>query len=58
MTNIEMTFFQTAYASGVAMLVGAAVLDIRAHVRRRRIEWLIRRLTGSYNPQVSQGSRY
>jgi hypothetical protein len=53
MTNIEMTFFQTAYASGVAMLLGAAILDIRAHAQRRRIEWLIRRLTGSYNPRVS-----
>jgi hypothetical protein len=53
MTTIEMTFFQTAYASGVAMLLGAAILDIRAHARRRRIEWLIRRLTGTCTPRVS-----
>jgi hypothetical protein len=46
MTNMEMTFFQTAYASGVALLVSAAILDIREHLRRRRVAWLIRRLTG------------
>ena len=57
MTNIEMMFFQTAYAGGVAMLVGAAILDIRFHARRRRIQWLIRRLTGNYNPMVSQASQ-
>ncbi len=58
MTNVELTFFQTAYAGGVAMLIGAAIMDIRFHARRRRIEWLIRRLAGTYNPGVSQASRY
>jgi len=60
MTNVETTFFNAAFASGVAMLIGAAVLDILHRIRRRRIEWMIQRVTlqrPAGRPAGRQGER-